>query len=30
MISIKPVYQNDDIEVYWDIPEYTGRPNENE
>ena len=23
-ITIKPKYQNDQIEVFWDIPEYTG------
>ena len=29
-VCIKPVYQNNDIEVYWDIPEYSGYPNEDD
>ncbi len=27
-VCIKPMYQNNDIEVYWDIPEYSGHPDE--
>ena len=29
-ILIKPAYQNEDIEVYWDIPEYSGHEEEDE
>ena len=27
-ISIKPLYQNDELDVYWDIPEYSGYDND--
>ena len=27
-VSIKPMYQNEEIEVFWDIPEYSGYDND--
>ena len=29
-ICIKPRYENDELEVYWDIPEYSGYDKDNE
>ena len=29
-VVIKPHYENNDVIVYWDIPEYTGHENEEE